>query len=293
MPDRPQPGPADAAAKQVQAHLAQAGLIPAQARLWPLSGGQTNRLWRVETATGDLVVKLYATTPGNPLFTNDPAAEAALLRHLEGTGLAPRLHAALDTPSGPVLLYAHVGGTPWRDDPLPVARALARLHPLPPPPSLAAAPDGSAALTRQTRAILDLCDPAAARPLRRLEPAGSVPPSGEAALLHGDPVPGNLIRTPGHLVLIDWQCPAAGDPVHDLSLFLSPAMQQVYRGRPLSPADETRFLTAYGDDAAVERYHALAAWFHWRMAAYCLWRTGCGAADYRPALALECARLGA
>ena len=273
------------------AALVASGQIPAGCTLTALSGGRTNRLWRISGAPDDLVVKLYAKTPDNPLFSNDPEAEAKILKYLDKTGFAPRLQASLSTPLGPVLLYTHVPGTPWRSDPAQVARALARLHAHPAPSGLPRAPDGTAALVRQTLDILRLCTGPIAARLRNLAPQGTVAPSGVTQLLHGDTVPGNLINAPHGITFIDWQCPALGDSVHDLAVFLSPAMQLVYRGSPLSPEEESRFLAAYHQSETTARYHALAPWFHWRMAAYCLWRADHGATEYQAAVALECDRL--
>ncbi|MEZ5715395.1 MAG: phosphotransferase [Paracoccaceae bacterium] len=168
-----------------------------------------------------------------------------------------------------------------------MARALARLHARPAPPGLRPTADGSTALARDTRAILARCPTESAAPLFDLAPRGSVPPSGAACLLHGDAVPGNLIRTRAGIALIDWQCPAVGDPVHDLAVFLSPAMQLIYRGSALSPAETAGFLGSYGRTDVVDRYRALAPWLHWRIAAYCLWRSTQAAADYEAAMALE------
>lgn len=123
--------------------------------------------------------------------------------------------------------------------------------------------------------------------------APDVVPSGRRALLHGDPVPGNLILSPDGPVLIDWQCPATGDPTEDLAIFLSPAMQMFYRGRPLSADEAATFLGAYGDAATVARYRALAPWHHWRMAAYCLWRMARGGGDSRAEAAAFDAELAA
>lgn len=276
----------------LRACLADAGHITASARLAPLSGGRTNRLWLADTDDGKRVVKLYAEPTANPLFANDPGAEHRLLRHLSGSGLAPRPESFFNTRLGQVLVYGYVAGATWQSDPEPVADALARLHRRTPPPGLPSAPDGSAALTMQTEAILALCPAREAAPLHRLAPAGEVRPSAIAALLHGDVVPGNIVAGPAHVTLIDWQCPAKGDPVHDLATFLSPAMQLTYRGAALNEAETARFLDAYGNHGTVTRYLSLAPWFHWRMAAYCLWRVSRGADDYRPALALECDRLG-
>ena len=92
---------------------------------------------------------------------------------------------------------------------------------------------------------------------------------------------------PGGLTLIDWQCPASGDPTEDIATFLSPAMQRLYRGTILSEAEREAFLAAYPDPAIVARYRALKSVYRWRMAAHCLWKAERGASDYAGALRLE------
>ena len=57
------------------------------------------------------------------------------------------------------------------------------------------------------------------------------------------------------------------------------------------PAEEQRFLSAYGDAETASRYQALAPWFHWRMAAYCLWRASSGATDYLACVSKERRRI--
>ena len=41
-------------------------------------------------------------------------------------------------------------------------------------------------------------------------------------------MPGNLILGEKGLRLIDWQCPAIGDPIVDIMMFLSPGMHEIY-----------------------------------------------------------------
>ncbi|MDU8929617.1 aminoglycoside phosphotransferase family protein [Alisedimentitalea sp. MJ-SS2] len=196
-----------------------------------------------DSPANDLEIKLFSPTPDNPLFSNDPAAEARLLNHLTGTGLAPRLHETLATPLGSVVLYTHVAGSSWRSYPAPVGRVLARLHRHPAPPDLDLAPYDSRALLAQGLDILDRRpNISVTERLRNLTPSSATAPSRIAALLHGDVVPGNVIQSPiGDITLIDWQCPAVGAPVHDLAIFLSPAMQHVYRDTPLSQAEAVPF----------------------------------------------------
>lgn len=112
-------------------------------------------------------------------------------------------------------------------------------------------------------------------------------PASKLRLVHGDPVPGNIVVSNRRIILIDWQCPVLGDPAEDLAIFLSPAMQFLYRGSPLADAERQVFLHAYPDRATVARFLALEPWFHWRMAAYCLWQAGRGRSEYARAFELE------
>lgn len=74
-------------------------------------------------------------------------------------------------------------------------------------------------------------------------------------------------------------------------MFLSPAMQSVYRGQPLTEAEIGDFFAAYGAPEVAGRYARLAPWYHWRMAAYCQWQSENGRPDYGPARDLEVAAL--
>jgi thiamine kinase len=242
-----------------------------------MAGGRVNSLWRVR----DHVVKLYSVEGESPLFPNRISAEVAALDVLGPEGLAPKLRAA----AGNWLVYDHIPGRLWSGDPQPVARALRQIHAMPPPAGLRQMPVGSAEILHQATRIAADC-------------AGHLPPppadmgvsAGSLALVHGDAVPGNMIEDNGRVTMIDWQCPGLGDPVDDLAAFLSPAMQYLYGGGILTEADRSRFLAAFPEDL-VARYRLLAPALHWRIAAHCLWRAERGAADYRPALALELAAL--
>lgn len=261
----------------------------------PLAGGRTNRLWRVTGAQQDLVVKLFRPEAQTPLFCNDPQAEVRALEALHGIGIAPEFVANGVTDVGPSLVYAHVEGRRWqpRDEIAPVARALAKLHATPVPEKFSRAPAQAEELRRQAHDMLAQTGAAGAAILA-LEPE----PQSDAVLpgnvfLHGDPTAGNTLVSGRSITFIDWQCPTCGDPVLDLSVFFSPAMQVVSGNRPLNHAGEQAFLAAYGDDDVARRYRALAPLLHWRMAAYCLWRAARGDAGYGEAAALEAARLRA
>lgn len=243
----------------------------------PLAGGRSNRVWRL----GRAVVKLYDATAASPLFPNDARAEAAALALLGPHGLAPVRRAVGEG----WLCYDHVDGRPWSDDAAAVAAVLARVHALP-GKGFRRVGSGHAALIGQGRAILATCRGALPPP-----PPGDVPAVVRPGLIHGDAVAGNVIAGPQGVTLIDWQCPAEGDPAEDVAAFLSPAMQMLYRGRVLDSGQEAAFLAACPPPLA-DRYRALAPAFHWRMAAHCLWKAERGAADYARAIGLELAALG-
>ena len=257
----------------------------------PLEGGRINRVWRLRGVLYDLVLKLYDPEGASPVFANDPLREAACLAVLSDSGLAPAPVAGDARADRPWILYRHLPGTGWTVGVEAVARVLARVHGHAPVDGLPAAPDGSAEITRQTLEILSLCRSAAVEDLRRCQPPGDVAPSGLRRLLHGDPVPGNIVVQRGHAALIDWQCPALGDPAGDLAIFTSPAMQQLYRGTPLIATENDAFTDAYPDRATVDRFRALRPWYHWRMAAYCLYQSERGRAGYAEGLKLERAAL--
>ncbi len=258
-------------AAAVRAALPALGTTPWQ----PLAGGRTNRLWRA----GGLVVKAYDPAAASPLFPNDPAAEVLALTMLAGTGLAPILRA---TGSG-WIAYDHVPGRPWQGDPAPVARALHRVHGHQ-PAGFRALASGSAAILAQGQAIAARCSGAPPPP-----PDPGIAPVTRPCLIHADAVPGNMIVAPGALTLIDWQCPAAGDPAEDLAMFLSPAMQWLYRGAVLGPGAAARLCASYPDPGVIQRLRALAPVIRWRMTAHCLWKAQRGAPDYAEALRFELA----
>jgi len=261
------------------AHIALRGLAVENPER--LTGGRSNHVWRA----GPVVIKLYQGSDENPLFANDALRERASLKALARTGMAPQLLDAGTFRGCKWLAYSHIEGSAWQKDSAHVAQLLGRLHDHISFSGLPKGRNGSAELSDQTLAILAQCNNS--NPLRGLAPSGQVAALANLVVIHGDPVPGNLVEHTGTLTLIDWQCPQIGDPAEDLALFLSPAMQLLYRGKPLAQDEEVAFLGAYPDRAVVARFLALKPWFHWRMAAYCLWRLERGGRRDRDAMALE------
>ena len=240
----------------------------------PLSGGRTNHVWRV----GDVVVKSYDPAAASALFPNDPLAEVAALRHFAPLGLAPDLLAF----GAAWVAYRHVPGQAWGTDVASVATLLARLHqsPLPLPPFRMLA-TGAQALAEQTRQMMAMAGLHAEIPQTPDLPPVTPRP------VHGDAVAGNIIVGPQGLRLIDWQCPALGDPAEDIATFLSPAMQTLYRGHPLSLPQVKAFLAAYPDASVAKRYRSLRPLFRLRMQAHCLLRAARGDAGYAAAALAE------
>ncbi|WP_050524669.1 phosphotransferase family protein [Pseudorhodobacter wandonensis] len=243
-----------------------------------LAGGRVNLLWRAN----DLVIKQYQPCSASPLFPNDPQAEANALTYLQPFGAAPKLVAQGQA----WLVYQYCQGAAWHRGPDQAAKALAQLHKIPAPQQMFRnAPNGSAQLLAQAKMMAALC----ASPLPPPPQDPGLAP-GPTCLIHGDAVPGNFIQHQGRITLIDWQCPAIGDPAEDIATFLSPAMQWLYRGAPLTAQEIKDFRRALPAQT-LARYDQLAAIYHWRMAAHCLWKSERNAPDYQHALQLELAAL--
>ena len=268
------------------------------------SGGRSNFVWRL--VESNLICKLYNTADiNNPFYPNDPAAEWACLTALHKTAMTPRPKMAMQTPFGAVLLYHYVAGQSWQNDTAPVAHLIEQIHATPAPPEVKIA-HTPLQMMRDTQQILhDISCDKTDGGLRDFIPLLSAPLHApmyksitNPVLTHTDIVAGNLIcdktrpKTP--LCLIDWQCPALGDGAVDLASFISPAMQTLYRGTPLSPDETARFLTTFTDQNLVARYHQLAVLYHWRIAVYCHWRVvKHGFSDYARARDAEIAHLQA
>lgn len=254
-----------------------------------LFGGRTNAAWRVDGPRGEAaVLKLYRSGTPNPLFPNDPRAEAAMLQHLGGHDIAPDLIAAFSVDGLDCNLYHALDGTRWADGVEQVAALIQKLHDVPAPAGLRHTANGSEGVLAQAHEILRLAD--AELGLQDQVSRNVIGPSEQSVLLHCDIVPGNLIDGADGLRLIDWQCPAIGDATEDIAVFLSPAMQLLYRGEQLTDQETSDFLAAF-PKTQQDRYHALAPAYHYRMAAYCLWQMSRGRQEYKDALEVEKAAL--
>lgn len=275
----------DAIKEKLQTVLLAQGHIQ-QDMVWMLqTGGRTNLVWRLSGAQ-DLICKLYLDASDNPLYANTPEVEYECLMYLDGTGVAPTGQAFLHTEFGSVLLYHFVDGPIWSTDGRAVARLLNRIHEIPAPKNLRVLPDAPDTVVAQGLDMLetvwgDECDA-----LRGLMPSCAQAAPAEQVLLHTDVVPGNLVVGSNGLCLIDWQCPASGDALVDVAMFLSPAMHLVYANQPISDQVRAEFLGALPVETQT-RYAQIGVAYHWRMAAYCLWKSHKGHAEYLDAAKAE------
>ncbi len=264
-----------------------------------LAGGYRNEVWKVRAGQRWLVEKRYAEDPGdpNPMYPNLPDSEAAVLVHLASTGSAPQFvsYTPPGAGHGAQLVYEYVPGTMWRRGVADVARVLHEVHHGPTPQGVRTLHGCAAEARRHGDEMVAGVPASVAVPLVAVRPvAASEQPPRRRSLVHTDCGPGNLLRSRHGLVLIDWQCPGVGDATEDVTCFLSPAMMILY-GRPPHTRDATdAFLQAYASRAIVARYLRDGGCWHYRIAAYCLWRAHrlaesqpTLAALYRRALAAE------
>ncbi len=237
----------------------------------PMSGGYWNDVLRLDTDHGPLVLKHYRAVLPGTLFPNLPDAEARALSALAGCAVAPELVGFWDREQ--VLLYTYVEGTVWDGDVGAVADLLRRKAAVG-GQGFRAVPMTSAAILAEGDALFAPCrDDALTRHLRALRPKpGPPPPQGWCAaprLIHTDIGATNLIGAGAGLRLIDWQCPASGDPAEDAYSFLSPAFQILNLRAPLPKALRARFLSRLDDPDLCARLAVLQPAFAWRMAGYC------------------------
>jgi thiamine kinase-like enzyme len=281
--------PADVPSELVD-QLVGSGFISGDADFFPMHGGRSNLVWRIP-GEPECVLKLYGKKNKNPLFANDAQLEQLAMRVLAPADLSPRLITSGQFGQRAWILYRHISGSCWSGSVGDVARLLGRLHAQALIPGMPKGRNGSEELAAQTRHILSLLDSPRVSELLDMQPVGRVGQTLDIAVVHRDPVPGNLVGQGSLLTLIDWQCPALGDPAEDLAVFLSPAMQVLYNGSVLGPEKTAQFLAAYPDSKVASRYRHLSPWYHWRMAAYCLWKTHKGNHDYLQGMQLELSAL--
>ena len=269
---------------QLQNYLITQGVVSKQ-NVWHVqTGGRTNKVWRL-IGEEDLICKLYLETKTNPLFNNTPKAEYECLLLLNGSGIAPKPYKYLKTPFGEVLLYNYIKGQTWSDNVSTVSELLTRIHKhkyLKDLRTLSALPSD---IKGTGFKIIDKLNSHHKNILINICPDVSISDI-EPVLLHTDVVPGNLIIGEEGLRLIDWQCPAIGDPIVDIMMFLSPGMHEIYGSGKLSMKDHEVFLMSLSSDLR-NRYNIIGPLYHWRLAAYCFWKAEQGFIEYEKAALAE------
>ena len=269
-----------------------------------LLGGRTNLVWKV----GDYVVKKVNKNNGNILFPNNPNNEIFALQNL-GLHFAPKFIKSFEIEAYSYIIYEFFEG----DMPSPAAPELAQilshLHQYPSVTSIQQRDFKPVMLVEMAHSFLTMAKQDALlaylsqkydMQTKAQEYEARCDTSCEAVFLHGDPVPANAIkRADGRGILIDWQCCARGDPVHDLAITLSPGMNFLYAGCVPSAQESENFLEIYCQQntqrylqnhlKSVGRYRALKVFFHYLIWAYCLYQYDKGKIDYAEAATLEAA----
>ena len=274
--------------------LDRAGLVPRCARWSVLEGGRSSRVYRVAAGGQLLVCKLTRPNQAGALFPLDPDAEAAALAGLSGPGLAPRPLARFRFGPEEGLIYTHAEGRPLAVPNPDLAKLLARVHGSPTATVRALRPRQALVPALIQRARRHLCA-AGWEEARLAAPvaAALAAPVAAPRIVHGDPVPANILAGPGGLIAIDWQCAHLGDPARDLAVALSPAMHLAYGSTPPDTVAVGAFRARYPDAAVLDRLDRLAVAFHLQMIGHCLWRLDRGDLPYRAALEAEAAALRA
>jgi len=269
--------------KQLQNYLFMQGIVSDQTVWRTQTGGRTNKVWRLE-GERDLICKLYLETKTNPLFNNTPEAEYKCLLWLEGSDTAPQPYKYLKTPFGEVLLYNYVMGETWSNDVDTVSELLTQIRKHKCPKGLRSLSNLPSDIKQIGLNIINKLNSYHKDKLIKICPEVSISDI-EPVLLHTDVVPGNLIIGDKGLRLIDWQCPAIGDPIVDIMMFLSPGMHEIYGSGKLSMKDHETFLMNLTPKLR-DRYNIIGPLYHWRLAAYCFWKAEQGYIEYENA-ALE------
>jgi thiamine kinase len=269
---------------QLQNYLIMQGVMSDQTVWHAQTGGRTNKVWRI-IGEEDLICKLYLETKTNPLFNNIPKAEYECLLLLNGSGIAPKPYKYLKTPFGEVLLYDYIKGQTWSHGVGTVSELLARIRKHKYPKRLRILSNMPTDIKQTGLAIINKLNSYHKSKLIKICPDVSISDI-EPVLLHTDVVPGNLILGDEGLRLIDWQCPAVGDPIVDIMMFLSPGMHEIYGSGKLSMKDHEVFLMSLTSKLR-NRYNIIGPLYHWRLAAYCFWKAEQGFIEYENAALAE------
>ncbi|MGH2860050.1 MAG: phosphotransferase [Solirubrobacteraceae bacterium] len=216
----------------------------------PLSGGITNRNYRIRLGGRDCVLRL----PGQDteLLGIDRAAERLATEQAARLGIGPELLYA----DSACAVTAFVPGAPvdqerLRADPSQVARALRAFHgsglQLPTRFWVPELLRGYAAITAARGGALPAAYARAQELVDRI--AAALPPS-DPVPCHDDLLPGNLIQTGERILLVDWEYAGLGHRYFDLA--------NLAAGNDFDEAAEERLLEAYlGQPVALDQLATL------------------------------------
>ncbi|MEM8580982.1 MAG: phosphotransferase [Pseudomonadota bacterium] len=241
-----------------------------------LKGGRTSSVFAVrsEGRSGAFVVKISRHKDATPLFDNKPTDEWSVLTTLSPLGSAPTpvaLHQSKDDIW--LLAYQYVPGTEGANSADALATLLRTVHTKAGDISLPVRAVAPAHLMSEAESIAADYLPDWAIGLR--PPVQDVSPLQDVRLVHRDPIASNIVTdSRGSPVLIDWQCPALGDPLEDIAHATSPAMAHVYGSA--APFDAADVLASYGDSELSERAQQMLPLYRWRMLCYCAWQAAHG-----------------
>ena len=269
---------------KLQNYLLLQEVISSQTMWHAQTGGRTNKVWRF-VGEEDYICKLYLETGNNPLFNNTPEEEYKCLLWLEGSDIAPKPYKFLKTPFGKVLLYNYIKGETWSHDVETVSELLTRIRNHKYPKGLRSLSCCPSDIKQTGIEITKKLNSYHKNILNMICPDVSIS-NIEPVLLHTDVVAGNLILGDKGLRLIDWQCPAIGDPIVDIMMFLSPGMHKIYGSGKLSMKDHEVFLMSLTSNLR-NRYNIIGPLYHWRLAAYCFWKAEQGFVEYEKAAIAE------
>jgi thiamine kinase len=240
-----------------------------------LKGGYSNKVYRLVGQNKDWVIKHYARVSTNPLYPILPADEYQALQEFGMHGLSPLpIKLINDHNIGKILVYHWVEGDIWKDNVESVSVLLCRLHLMPVNYQFRQVAVGFEAIKKQCDWLQNQIPDSftITERLKGLDLKNPKLADFNLSYIHTDCGPGNLIANSTAVYLIDWQCPAIGDPVEDLVNFSSPAIQILYGLNPLSKTDLKLFIEHYSEKEVVSRYYKLRSVYHRRMAIYCAYR---------------------
>ncbi|MDJ0858894.1 MAG: aminoglycoside phosphotransferase family protein [Dinoroseobacter sp.] len=252
-----------------------------------LTGGRTSSVFLAKPPDRlvSVVVKISQIGEHTPLFDNRPLDEWRILTELSPSGLAPMPVGRLSLANGQHLLgYQFFQGSMGARTPNALATLLKKIHTHDVRFALPSRPTAPENLMAQADSLGASGLPSQ---IAKLRPSVSqAPPLTELTLVHRDPIASNIVSDACDVpLLIDWQCPARGDPLEDIAHATSPAMAHVY-GSP-RPFSSYEVLIHYGSNKLMERALHLLPIYRWRMVCYCAWQVIRGNQIYQKGMEME------